>query len=105
MTDGVTEAQRWSAQADMATAAAKPRQHGGIDIEHLFTHHPPTGDQPARYAAIRAAAKQLAQAIVDNSPQGADQSAAIRLLREAVMTANAAIALEGVAGGGLKTPG
>jgi len=34
--------------------------------------------------------------LIDNTPTSADQTAAIRLLREAVMTANAAIALEGL---------
>jgi hypothetical protein len=34
--------------------------------------------------------------LVANTPKCADQSAAIRLVREAVMTANAAIALKGI---------
>jgi hypothetical protein len=64
-------------------------------IEELFTYHTPKDDQPARYQAIRDKAKELAQVIVDNTPGSADQSAAIRKLRECVMTANASIALEG----------
>ena len=66
-----------------------------IDIEHVFSYHSPTGDQPGKYEAIRASAKALAQVIVDNTPSSADQSAALRHLREAVMTANSAIALDG----------
>ena len=45
--------------------------------------------------AIREAAKNLAKVIVNNTPPSADQSAAIRLLRESVMTANSAIACGG----------
>lgn len=66
-----------------------------MDIENIFTYHSPRGDQPERYEAIRSAAKRLAHVIVDNTPACADQTAAIRKLREAVMTANASIALEG----------
>lgn len=65
-------------------------------IEQTFTFHPPHGDQPARYQAIREAAKALGRVIVANTPACADQSAALRKLRECVMTANASIALEGI---------
>lgn len=65
-------------------------------IEDLFTYHKPEGNQPAQYDAIRAKAKELAHVIVDNTPASADQTAAIRKLRECVMTANAAIALKGI---------
>ena len=40
--------------------------------------------------------KELATAILNNVPPSADQSTAIRLVREAVMTANAGIACEGI---------
>lgn len=66
-----------------------------LGIEDLFTYHPPTGDQPARYVAIRDKAKELAHVIIACTPVCADQTAAIRKLRECVMTANASIALEG----------
>ena len=65
-------------------------------INEWFVYHAPTGDQPAKYVAIREAGKALALAIVDNTPGCADQSAAIRKVREAVMTANAAIACGGL---------
>lgn len=64
-------------------------------IEDMFTYHPPSREQLPKYAAIREAAKYFARVVVANTPCGADQSAAIRKLREAVMTANAAIALDG----------
>lgn len=63
-------------------------------IEDLFTYHAPKPGQPERYQAIREAAKHLANVIVENTAVGADQSASIRHVREAVMTANASIALE-----------
>lgn len=62
------------------------------ELENLFSYHPPKGDQVERYGAIREAGLLLAQVIVDNTPAGPDQSAAIRKVRESVMTANAAIA-------------
>lgn len=66
-----------------------------FDLDHLFTYHVPTPVQQASYVHIRDAAKSFAATVLGNTPAGADQSAAIRLIREAVMTANAAIALEG----------
>lgn len=66
-----------------------------IDIEDLFSYHPPKGNQPERYEKIRNKAKELAHVIIACTPASADQTAAIRKLREAVMTANASIALEG----------
>lgn len=66
-----------------------------MDIENIFSYHAPTQEQIPKYEAIRAKAKEFAQVIVDNTPGSADQTAAIRLLREAVMTANASIALNG----------
>lgn len=65
------------------------------NLESVFSYHKPTGDQPAHYEAIRAAAKAFAATILDHTPGCADQQAALRLVREAVMTANAAVALEG----------
>ena len=64
-------------------------------LDHWFTHHPPEGDQVERYQRVRAAGKQFAEAILRDTPPSADQSAALRKVREAVMTANAAIACRG----------
>ena len=66
-----------------------------FDLDHIFMYHAPTPDQLPRYEALRAAAKRFAEAIVEHTPECADQSAAIRHVREAVMTANSAIALGG----------
>ncbi len=66
-----------------------------FDPEYVFTHHTPTPDKLVHYDAIHAAAKQFAMVILTNTPASEDQAAALRLLREATMTANAAIALDG----------
>jgi hypothetical protein len=63
-----------------------------IDLDNLFSYHGPKGDQEERYARLRAAGKVLAQEILDSTPPSADQTAAIRKVREAIFTANAAIA-------------
>lgn len=62
------------------------------DLGSWFMYHTPTSEQLVRYETIRAAGKGLAQVILANTPAGPDQTAAIRKVREAVMTANAAIA-------------
>lgn len=62
------------------------------DLENWFTYHSPTNDQLWRYDRLRTAAKQFAAEILRSTPPGPDQTAAIRKVREAVMTANAAIA-------------
>jgi len=65
------------------------------DLHNWFTYHPPTEEQAGRYGEIREAAMDFALVILTNTPASADQTAAIRKIREAVMTANAAIACEG----------
>lgn len=65
------------------------------NINNWFTYHSPTPEQLPKYQTIRDKAKELAEIIIDNTPSSADQSAAIRLLREVVMTANASIACGG----------
>lgn len=66
-----------------------------MNIEHVFSYHAPRPEQIPQFNAIRSAAKDFAKVIIDNTPVGADQAAAIRRLREAVMTANASIACDG----------
>lgn len=62
-------------------------------IENTFTYHLPSGDQVARYLSIRDTAKALAYEIVENSKESREQSLALTKLQEAVMWANAGIAL------------
>lgn len=61
-------------------------------LEHFFTYHPPKEDQPERYKQLRQAGLEFAKKIIGLTPHCPDQTAAIRKIREAVMTANAAIA-------------
>ena len=64
------------------------------DIDKLFTHHAPTDHQLLRIKVIRSYGSCLASVVEAYVPAGADQSAAIRKIRECVMTANAGIVLE-----------
>lgn len=63
-------------------------------LDHVFMYHPPSEDQRRRHCDIRQAAKEFAIVVLACTSKCADQSAALRHIREAVMTANAAIALE-----------
>jgi hypothetical protein len=62
------------------------------NLDQLFTYHRPTAVTIPKYEAINAAAKALAKAILETAPDCADRSAAIRLVTQARMQANAAIA-------------
>ena len=64
-------------------------------LDNWFTYHSPTPDQLPKYLAVREAGKAFASSIVANSPDCADTTAAVRKVREAVMTANQAIACGG----------
>jgi hypothetical protein len=64
------------------------------DLANWFTYHPPGEIEIAKYAVIRERGKELAETILANCPPCADTSAAVRKVREAVMTANAAIACD-----------
>lgn len=65
------------------------------NLDLIFEYQPPDDDQQRNYVAIRAAAKVFAKIMLANTPLCPDQDAALRLLRECVMTANAAVALRG----------
>jgi hypothetical protein len=64
-------------------------------IDDIFSYHTPEPEQLEHYDAIREGARLLALTIIAHTPASADQTAAIRKLRECVMTANAAVALKG----------
>ncbi len=64
------------------------------NLEDIFTYHAPGDWERNSYEKIRDQAKSLAAVILERCPPCADTSAAIRKVREAVMIANAAIALE-----------
>ena len=63
------------------------------DIENLFTYHPPADELTVQtYKELREAGKRHALTILRLTPSCPDQTAAIRKVREAVMTGNAAVA-------------
>jgi hypothetical protein len=66
-----------------------------MDLQHWFSYHAPKEGQQEKYEAIRQAGLRLAIAITENSSPCPDQTAAVRKVREAVMTANECIAWEG----------
>lgn len=68
----------------------------GADREHLesdFIYHAPFGDQAKRYEAIRDAGGILAAVMLALCPPSAERTLAYRKVQEAVMWANASIAL------------
>lgn len=77
-----------------------PKQNAGPEerstfLNNAFTYHAPTPEQFKQYDAINAAAKAFADVVLTECPDSGDRTAAIRLIREARMTANAAIATNG----------
>lgn len=64
-------------------------------LDDLFSYHPPSPGDKERYEAITAATRAYAAVILEHCPPSADRDHAIRKIREARMTANAAIACKG----------
>ncbi len=63
-------------------------------LNEMFLYHPASEAQRESYLSIRAAALLFASAVYKHCPPCADTNAAVRKIREAVMTANAAVALD-----------
>lgn len=64
------------------------------NLATVFAYHAPRGDQAQRHGAIKSGAQAFAEIVLANAPDCADRAAAVRHIREAMMTASAAIALE-----------
>ena len=62
------------------------------DLDNRFTYHVPKPGQPERYSILRETARQLADTILQATPQSREQSAALTNLEQAIFWANAAIA-------------
>lgn len=62
-------------------------------LDNIFRYHAPKTDQPKRYAEIRSYAGALAAVINNDCPDSREKSVAITKLQEAVMWANASIAI------------
>lgn len=64
-------------------------------VRSVLTYHSPDSEQIGKFGNVRTAAEMMVRSIVQNCPECEDRTAAIRKVREAMMTANAAIALRG----------
>lgn len=64
-----------------------------LDLDNLFKYHAPKSDQVERYAVIREAAQSFAEVIQMTTSESAEQTLAIRKVHDAMMQANAAIAI------------
>lgn len=62
-------------------------------LARMFTCHSATDDQANRYRRLRTEAHMFAQLILNTCPASAERTLAIRKIREAVMWANASIAI------------
>lgn len=62
-------------------------------IDGAFTYHQTQGDQVERYTEIRIRAKEFAMLLVSTCPPSRELSLAITALQEAVLWANASIAI------------
>jgi hypothetical protein len=65
------------------------------ELANWFVYHAPTPEDLPKYEAIRNAAYVFCEVILKHTPPSADQTVAIRRVREAVMAANASIACKG----------
>ena len=59
--------------------------------QEITSYHKPDDSQIIAISNVRVAAMNMIIAIVENCPSSPDRSAAIRKVREAMMTANASI--------------
>ncbi|HET9942139.1 MAG TPA: hypothetical protein VFR05_02290 [Terriglobia bacterium] len=66
---------------------------GKLNLDNIFTYHAPHGNQAERYVEIREKAKELAKLIQEKTPESREQSVALTNVQQAVMWANAAIAI------------
>ena len=63
-----------------------------MDLDNIYTYHPPKEGQPQKYETIRKKAKELAQLIKQECPESRERSIAFTQLETTVMWANASIA-------------
>ena len=75
-------------QQPLSPPSEYPRAIRNEHLDGLFQYQQPTSEQAAAHQVLHEAAKVFAAAILAQTPSGADQAAAIRKVREAVMTAN-----------------
>ena len=67
------------------------------NVDEIMTYHPPPSEaRAAKHKTVNAAAEVFARVLLEQCPECADRSSAIRAVREARMWANSAIALRGL---------
>lgn len=66
-----------------------------VAIDEIFTYHSPSSDQAITYQKLREQARELAHSINDLCPESREKSLAITNLQQAVMFANASVAIHG----------
>jgi hypothetical protein len=72
-----------------------PSNRVTLDNAHaVVRYHRPTESQVQRHETLAKASEVLIRTILETCPDCADRTAAIRKVREAKMTASAAVALE-----------
>jgi hypothetical protein len=89
---GSIDGQQERAYGEAGTTQKQPTPDEAI--EWLFTFHDDP-DKTPHYVEIREAAKTFAKVILRHTPGSGDKILAIQKVREAVMFANAGIALDG----------
>jgi hypothetical protein len=65
-------------------------------LDRVYTYHPPFGTQQERYLRLREAAKAFAKLITELAPPSRETSVALTNVQQAVMWANAAVAINEV---------
>lgn len=98
-----TDPHQTLADSDMAVNPGDPKTQQKLlgkpiteaRLQLWFNYHAPNDEQVQRLKNIRQAAGAFAQIIHDNTTRSADQTDAIRKVREAMMTANACVVLGG----------
>jgi len=75
------------------TMPMTPKSYVSAELENRYSYHAPKEDQTKRYEALRAKTKELAHMIDELCPNSREKSSAQTNLQQAIMWANAAIAI------------
>lgn len=65
------------------------------ELKAAFTYHPPKEGQPETYTELRESARAFAEKVQSLAPECREKEIALEKIREAVMWANAGIAIHG----------
>lgn len=72
-----------------------PQQEREINLLESFSYKKPDPEAASKHMAVETDLRKAAVTIIEQAPDCADRTTALRCLREARMWANAAIALKG----------